>query len=219
MTPEGRSDGHVQAAVAGGRHVRRRVALAEGTGGLLSDRWVDGSACRDLPVADQLAFLQHEERRRARSEQVHDLDQAGLGHLLGGRLRDDGGAEAVERRSLLFPRPGPRLAFAHAPRQCSDDDADHEERDEREPVLRVVDLERVVWRQEEEVPGEEREDRGEDGRPRAGGARHEQDHEQVEERPLALGEDVPAEQEQGGAEGDPRDREDVAVTREHLGDA
>ena len=75
----------------------------------------------------------------------------------------------------------------------------------------VVDAERVVGRQQEEVPGEEGEDGGEDGRAGAADAGHEHDDEQVEDGPLAFGEEVTAGEEDEGRQGDGDDGEQVAV--------
>ena len=120
-----------------------------------------------------------------------------LRHRVRGRLRHELGAEPVERRRLLLARDRARLAFSHAARQDADDHADDEEGDQRQPVLGVADVERVVRRQEEEVPGEEGEHGRQHRRAGAGDARHQQDHEEVEERPLPLGEvAAPGEEEQ-----------------------
>ena len=54
--------------------------------------------------------------------------------------------------------------------------------------------------------------------PGAGGARHQQDDQQVQQRPLALGEGAAAGEEQRGAHGDRHHGEHVAVTRECLRD-
>ena len=219
----GAMDHRVEPTVVGGDHSRRcardslfgilRQLVVQGPAGALAHGGVGSRAVQRLAAPSQVFPIQHEERRRARAQHLNDLAEAGFGHLLGGRLAGHGGAEPVERDRLLFSGDRPRLAFSQAPRLDADEQANDQKGDEREPVFRVAHSQRVIRRQEEEVPGEEGEHGGEYGRPCAGGAGDQEDGEEVEQRPLPLGErlQVPSREEEHGRQSDRQDGEKIAV--------
>ena len=84
------------------------------------------------------------------------------------------------RRASSSRRPTASSVRARAMRrQVAGDEADREEREQRDPVLRLGNRERADRRQEEEVEGEHRHDRRGDGHPQARGRRdHEHDHQE-----------------------------------------
>ena len=103
----------------------------------------------------ECVVLAHEQRRRRGAQQPDDLAQDRLGHLAGRGLRDEAGREPVEGGRLMLAGRGSRLAIVHAAGLHAHHHPHREEGHERQPVLRVVHGERVVGRQEEEVPGKE----------------------------------------------------------------
>ena len=172
------------------------------------------AARRRGAVGVQPVALGDEQVGGGRAQQPDDLREHRLGHRLGRGLRHQLGAQAVERRGLVLAGHGAGLAFSHAAGLDADDDADDEKGHQRDPVLGVADVERVVGRQEEEVPGQEGQHGGHHRRPGAGRACHQQDDEQVEDRPLALGEVGTTGQEDRGRDRDRQGGEHVTVPGE-----
>jgi hypothetical protein len=124
------------------------------------------------------------------------------------RLRSGGG-----RGRPRAPPPPPLLPVAQAPGEDADGDGDGEEGEQLHPVLVSGDLERVVGRHEEEVPGEKAENSGQQGRPDSSRCGDEHDDEEVEEAPLALGDVTPSGEEDRRREDDRRERRPVGMPR------
>ena len=94
-----------------------------------------------------------------------------------GRLRGQQhvAGQIEQPRHLVPPRDGVARAILRRRRQIAGDDRHDEEREQRDPVLRIGDRERADRRQEEEVERQHRQERDGDRRPEPGerrGAEH-----------------------------------------------
>ena len=116
---------------------------------------------------EPLAPLRHADRHVVEIEAARDeAGERRVGRLAVGDEQDVA-AQIEQARQLVAPRLGLLRARARDRRQVARDQADGEEREQRDPVLRIGDRQRADRRQEEEVEGQHRGKRGRRPRPTA----------------------------------------------------
>ena len=98
------------------------------------------------------------------------------------RNQEDVTAQVEKAAELVAARDRFLRARAGHGGQIARDQADRQEREQRDPVLRVCNREGPDGREEEEVEGEHRRKRRRHGNPQACGGSHEQDDDEKAER-------------------------------------
>ena len=137
---------------------------------------------RSTRVHDPFGRAGHADRRVVEIEAARDEAGEPRARLLTVRNQEDVTAQVEQAAELVAARDRFLRARAGHGGQIARDQADRQEREQRDPVLRVCNREGPDGREEEEVEGEHRRKRRRHGNPQACGGSHEQDDDEKAER-------------------------------------
>ncbi len=112
-------------------------------------------------------------------EHLADMFHGDLAQSFRSPLADQVSAQVIQGSGPALPQPRCFRLIADPEREPADDEGNDEHHDKREEISDIADREAVVGRDEEKIEGSDAQDRGEEGRPRAGPACGEHDAEQV----------------------------------------